>query len=489
MTLFEAIEGLSQYAVHAELIHKTDSVYCRNRVLDLLNTTTFENCDVKSNNHFDCLKVIVDCAAEKAIIESNKPPYSDLFESKIMDIYMPKPSTVIDTFNDKLKLSPEEATNYFYDLSRKSHYIRLDRTSKNKLWQVETDYGVLDIGINLSKPEKDPKAIAAVLSNLENNYPKCFLCIENVGYSGHMTHPGRQNHRMVPLILQREEWFFQYSPYAYFNEHSIVLKATHENMVITHKTFKRLLDFLDLMPHYFVGSNADLPLVGGSLLTHDHYQCGKNEFAIDRATVIGSFKVDGVQVDHLKWPLSVLRITEKDRSKVELVANTIFDAWKNYDDKSSDIVAFTGETRHNTITPIARSKEGVYQLNLVLRNNRSNATYPTGIFHPHPDVHPVKKENIGLIEVMGLAVLPSRLVEEMHMLTECITSNKELTDSKFDKILMTIEEKITCKDRDHVFETVKNVIGEVFVKGLEDSGVYKQTEAGHEGLSRFVNSL
>jgi len=347
----------------------------------------------------------------------------------------------------------------------------------------------VDISVNLSKPEKDPKAIAAALNKVENNYPKCLLCKENEGYSGHVNHPGRHNHRIVPMMLQNEEWFLQYSPYAYFNEHSIILKTSHENMVISHKTFSRLLDFIDLMPHYFIGSNADLPLVGGSLLTHDHYQCGKNEFAMEKATVIGAFMIDGVQVEHLKWPLSVLRISDRDRSKVEAVACRIFDAWMTYDDKELNIKAFTGDVRHNTVTPIARMKNDIYQLDLVLRNNRTDDKYPTGIFHPHPEVHPVKKENIGLIEVMGLAVLPSRLVEEMNMLTNHIVSNTLLDDNKFDYILTKIEEKITSKDQEHVYETVRQVIGEVFVRGLEDSGVYKQNEEGYIGLSKFVKTL
>ncbi len=489
MTLFEAIEGLTQYAIDANLIKELDRVYCRNRVFDTLNILSFESCDIISTNHFDCLKVLVDYAASQRIIESNRPPYSDLFESQIMDIFMPKPSEVIEQFNLKMKVSPEEATDYYYDLSKKSHYIRLDRTSKNMLWQVESSYGEVDISINLSKPEKDPKAIAAALNKVENNYPKCLLCKENEGYSGHINHPGRHNHRIVPLMLQSEEWFLQYSPYAYFNEHSIVLKSEHENMVISHKTFSRLLDFLDLMPHYFIGSNADLPLVGGSLLTHDHYQCGKNEFAMEKATVVGAFTIDGVQVEHLNWPLSVLRISDKDRSKVETTACKMFDAWVGYEDKSLNIIPYTNEIRHNTVTPIARKKEGMYQLDLVLRNNRSDDKHPTGIFHPHPEVHPVKKENIGLIEVMGLAVLPSRLVEEMNMLTNYIVSNTPLTDNKFEIILTKIEEKITSKDRDHVYETVRQVIGDVFVKGLEDSGVYKQNEEGFKGLAKFVKTL
>ena len=489
MTLYEAIEGLTQYAVDSNLINELDRVYCRNRVLDTLNLLNVDSVDISSTNHFDCLKVLVDYAADQGIIESNKPPYSDLFESKVMDIFMPKPSEIIRQFNSKMKVSPEEATDYYYDLSKKSHYIRLDRTSKNMLWQVDTSYGVVDISVNLSKPEKDPKAIAAALNKVENNYPKCLLCKENEGYSGHVNHPGRHNHRIVPMMLQNEEWFLQYSPYAYFNEHSIILKTSHENMVISHKTFSRLLDFIDLMPHYFIGSNADLPLVGGSLLTHDHYQCGKNEFAMEKATVIGAFMIDGVQVEHLKWPLSVLRISDRDRSKVEAVACRIFDAWMTYDDKELNIKAFTGDVRHNTVTPIARMKNDIYQLDLVLRNNRTDDKYPTGIFHPHPEVHPVKKENIGLIEVMGLAVLPSRLVEEMNMLTNHIVSNTLLDDNKFDYILTKIEEKITSKDQEHVYETVRQVIGEVFVRGLEDSGVYKQNEEGYIGLSKFVKTL
>lgn len=487
MTIYEAIEGLCAYGVQHQLIEAEDKLYCRNQLLALMHTNTFETCEVKSTNHFECLAVLIEEAHNKGLIESSTPPYSDLFESKLMDVLMPKPSEVIKTFQKKMNISPQKATNYFYDLSKNSHYIRQDRTSKNEYWKVSSRYGDIDISINLSKPEKDPKAIAAALTQVENNYPKCLLCVENEGYSGHVSHPGRQNHRIIPLTLSDETWYFQYSPYAYFNEHSIVLKSQHDSMTITSKTFERLLEFLEMMPHYFIGSNADLPLVGGSLLTHDHYQAGRYTFAMERAKALKIYDIKGVSVARVNWPLTVLRICHEDKSVVLDMATKIFELWKTYDDDAYDVVSFTHE-RHNTVTPIARMKDGTFEMDLVLRNNRCDDQRPTGIFHPQPDVHPVKKENIGLIEVMGLAILPSRLATEITLITKALISNQSFEGDlkKFDHLFENFHVKETYEE---VLKDVREKIGQTFVKGLEDAGVYSLDKIGEIGLERFINIL
>lgn len=487
MTVYEAIEGLCHYGIEAGFIEKDDLIYSRNQLLELMQLFSFDNCEVKSTNHFECLKVLVEDANKRGIIESSMPPYSDLFESRLMNVLMPKPSQVNKAFKACYDESPEIATEYFYDLSKKSHYIRLDRTSKNLKWSVDSKYGEIDITVNLSKPEKDPKAIAAVLNKVENDYPKCLLCVENEGFSGHVNHPGRQNHRIIPINLDNESWFFQYSPYAYFNEHSIVLKAKHDLMEITPRTFTRLMDFIDFMPHYFIGSNADLPLVGGSLLTHDHYQAGRYEFPMARAEVLEKYDIDGVEVGKVNWPLTVLRIYHEDRNRVVDVASKIFEKWVSYDDKESNIIAKT-DVRHNTVTPIARRKGSGYELDLVLRNNRCDDNMPTGIFHPHPEVHAVKKENIGLIEVMGLAVLPSRLVDEMNALVEVIMNGKELTDDlqKFEHLFNGVN---PCDTKEETLAVVKDIIGKTFVRGLEDAGVFKNNENGLKNLNKFIDTL
>lgn len=485
MTVFEAIEGLCHYGIESGFIEKDDLIYCRNQLLELMSLKRFEESAVQTTNHFECLKVLVEDAAARGLIESSMPPYSDLFESRLMNVFIPKPSAVNRAFKACYDESPEKATAYFYELSKKSHYIRLDRTSKNVKWTVDSKYGEIDITVNLSKPEKDPKAIAAVLDKVETDYPKCLLCLENEGYSGHVNHPGRQNHRIIPLELEHESWYFQYSPYAYFNEHSIVLKATHDLMEITPRTFKRLMDFIDIMPHYFIGSNADLPLVGGSLLTHDHYQAGSYEFPMAKAEVSESYDIDGVQVGRVKWPLTVLRIYHEDREKVIETATKIFQSWIQYDDPSCDILSKT-EVRHNTVTPIARKKGRGYELDLVLRNNRCDDVMPTGIFHPHPRVHPVKKENIGLIEVMGLAVLPSRLIKEMDEIVKALINGDEFTGDlkKFENLFKDIQSMDT---EEETMALVKTIVGDTFVQGLEDAGVYKNDDAGNEGLKRFID--
>lgn len=485
MTIYEAIESLCAYGVQVGLTDAQDVMYSRNQLSEIFNLTDWERSDIKSDNHFDLLKVMVEYAYDHNIIESNKPPYSDLFESKVMNVLLPKPSEVIRKYQEQYRLSAKNATDYFYEFSKKSHYIRLDRTSKNMMWTVNSKYGEVDITVNLSKPEKDPKAIAAALLQTENNYPKCFLCKENEGYSGHLNHPGRHNHRIMPLTLNGESWYFQYSPYAYFNEHSIVFKSEHTPMCINRETFKRLFEFVDKMPHYFIGSNADLPLVGGSMLTHDHYQSGDYEFAMDKTTTLKTYDIKGVKADHLNWPLSVIRLSDQNLEKILEVSETIFEAWKHYDDERLNIVSHTGKTRHNTVTPIVRKVNNSYQIDLVLRNNRMDDEHPTGIFHPSPEVHPVKKENIGLIEVMGLAVLPSRLKDEMKEMVTCLEAATVLPEhlTKF----QTIVDQVDVSKPIH--NQIKTLVGLTFVKGLEDAGVYKLTEQGIEGFEKFIQSI
>ncbi|MBN2796953.1 MAG: UDP-glucose--hexose-1-phosphate uridylyltransferase [Clostridia bacterium] len=486
MTIFEAIKSLCQYGLNQHFYEQSDEIYIRNQLMTHLNLLHFESCEVVSLNYLELLKVMVDYAYEENIIESNLPPYSDLFESKIMNVLLPKPSEVIGNFQAYYSVSPMQGTGYFYDFSKKSHYIRLDRTSKNIQWEVESSYGMIDMTINLSKPEKDPKAIEAASKMAQNNYPKCLLCCENEGYSGHLNHPGRENHRIIPLRLTDEDWFFQYSPYAYFNEHAIVLKKEHEPMTINSKTFERLVDFVNQMPHYFIGSNADLPIVGGSMLSHDHYQAGQYVFPMEKATVDKTFEVDGVKVHYLNWPLTVLRVETKDQLELLKVTNKIFNKWLNYSDEEQAILAYSGDVRHNTITPILRKRDYVYQMDLVLRNNRTNEKYPDGIFHPHPYVHPVKKENIGLIEVMGLAVLPARLKEEMEEISELVYEGKVIPEhlKAFESLVSHIEKKST---KEQTLEATKEAIGQLFLEGLNHCGVFKRDEIGLKGINKFMN--
>lgn len=485
MTIYEAIAGLCAYGEDKQLITDLDLIYCRSRLMDLLNLSSYHEAEIVTNDHFEILKTMVEYAFENGIIESDKPPYSDLFESKLMDVLMPKPSEVIIGFRHDYEVSPEEATDNYYQLSKDSHYIRLDRTSKNMHWTVDTDFGEIDITVNLSKPEKDPKAIAAAAKQVSEKYPKCLLCKENEGFAGHVTHPGRHNHRIIPIQLKDETWYFQYSPYAYFNEHSIVLKGTHTPMCIDINTFERLFDFVDQFPHYFIGSNADLPIVGGSMLAHDHYQSGRYVFAMEKASVVKTYEKDQVVIEHLNWPLTVLRL-KGQRQAVLKLSDRIQKSWLNYSDEGLEILSHTSE-RHNTITPIARYKNGLYELDLVLRNNRTSEVYPQGVFHPRPDVHPVKKENIGLIEVMGLAVLPARLKDEMAEIARVCEKNLEVPEHlmNFEDIISQIKEE----QREDYYEATKEIVGQIFVKGLSDCGVFRQDDQGIEGLEKFIDQL
>lgn len=501
MEIYSLIDQLILYGVQKELIQREDEIYVRNTLLEKFQLTEYIESEIKNNkivDHIEVLEKMIKYAYEKGIIESVNPPFSDLFDTSLMATMVPRPSEINRTFNMYYKESVKRATDYFYKLSIDSHYIRMDRIRKNMNWGVDTKYGQIQITVNLSKPEKDPKAIAMAKHQKQTGYPKCLLCYENVGYQGHVNHPGRQSHRVIPLKLNDESWYFQYSPYVYFNEHSIVFKKEHVPMKISEITFIRLLDFVDLLPHYFIGSNADLPIVGGSLLSHDHYQSGSFEFPMETAKETTKFKINGyedIEVINLNWPLTVLRLRGKEKENVVKLATKITDVWRCYSDESVEVLAESKGEVHNTITPIARKRKNAYELDLVLRNNRTSEEYPDGIFHPHVEIHPVKKENIGLIEVMGLAVLPSRLKEEMKLLEDALQYDKSPEEVeknseiyKFTSIYKDMLEVFKQKNMS-AEEIVKKHIGAVFVNGLEHSGVFKNDELGKKALLRFVESV
>lgn len=498
MTVYEAILGLVDYGLREQLIEGEDRVVVTNALLETLSLDGIPDSTVapRPTSLWELLDVLVKDAHARGLIPSDQPPYSDLYDTKIMGLLTPRQSTVNRRFWREHADLPEKATDDFYALSRATGYIRTNRTSKNRHWKVPSPYGEIEITINLSKPEKDPKAIAAARKQKSSGYPKCVLCMENAGYAGTLNHPARQNHRLVSLSLADEPWYLQYSPYVYYNEHCIVLKEKHEPMKINETTFERLLDFVDLFPHYFVGSNADLPIVGGSLLSHDHFQGGRHVFAMERAQSLRSYKIPGfedVRVSHLKWPLTVLRLKGADRMSLVNLAERIRGSWALYSDPGAHVLANTGAEKHHTITPICRRREDGYELDIVLRDNHTSDAYPDGVFHPHPEVHPVKKENIGLIEVMGLAVLPPRLVPVMTSLeeaygrgvtVEALGKEEQLADFRgvYDR-MRRIKGDIDAGER------VRRAIGELFIKGLEDAGVYKQTTEGVKALERFIATL
>jgi len=432
-----------------------------------------------------------------------------LLDARIMGLLMPRPSEAAAAFErTKSAEGIEAATDAFYNMSIDSNYIRMDRIRKNQLWLHETDYGKLEITINLSKPEKDPKEIALLRTLPQARYPKCLLCADNVGYAGRADHPARQNLRVLPLALQNEQWFFQYSPYVYYNEHSIVFKGKHEPMAISHTSFARLLDFVDQMPHYFIGSNADLPIVGGSILSHDHFQAGHHTFPMETAPVEALFTdpaLPGVSFGIVKWPMSVVRVTGRSKDDVHRAACRLLDEWRGYSDPSAEVLAFTEKedgirTPHNTITPIARLREGhQYELDLVLRNNRTSDEHPDGIFHPHRELHHIKKENIGLIEVMGLAVLPGRLKEELEQLASYLEAASDKAAAELleqahplHKHADWLQWLVSKYGSGHTAAEAKTILdaetGNKFLDVLKDAGVYKRTEAGLAAFERFLLS-
>lgn len=501
------IKKLVQYGLNTGLVAPEDKIYTTNRLLELLELDELEENDedvtMETEELESVLSGMLDYAYEKGILKENGVVYRDLFDTKIMSVLMPRPSEVIGKFRDLYeKESPVAATDYFYKLSQDSDYIRRYRIKKDLKWVAETPCGALDITINLSKPEKDPKAIAAARNAKQSGYPKCLLCRENEGYAGRVNHPARQNHRIIPVTINGSDWGFQYSPYVYYNEHCIVFNSKHVPMKIEHDTFCKLFDFVKQFPHYFVGSNADLPIVGGSILSHDHFQGGHYTFAMARAEVERSFTVRGfedVQAGIVKWPMSVIRLSSEDTERIIALADKILDAWRGYTDEAAFIFAETDGEPHNTITPIARKRDGKYELDLVLRNNITTKEHPLGVYHPHAKLHHIKKENIGLIEVMGLAVLPARLKNEMEALAEAIVKGEDYSrDEVLSKHAEWVAEftpkypelvKRDGLDADAVMDILKKEIGIVFMQVLEDAGVYKRTAEGQAAFDRFIESL
>ena len=501
INIYVEIEKLLAFALSAGLIEEEDKVYSRNSLLSVFNLDDCEEVSVENlpiEKPYEILDRMCSWAAEKGIIEDTFDE-RDLFDTKIMGEITPRPSEVIKKFKKDYEISPEKATDNYYAFSQNTNYIRTDRIAKNLHWLADTEYGNIEITVNLSKPEKDPRDIAKAKLAPQSSYPKCLLCKENEGYAGRMNHPARQNHRIIPVTLTNEPWFLQYSPYVYYNEHCILFSGEHRPMKISRGSFERVLEFVDIFPHYFVGSNADLSIVGGSILSHDHFQGGHHDFPMAKACAEETFTIKGfedVAVEKVKWPMSVIRLRGKSKEKLVELSDKILTAWRGYSDEKCDIFAFTGDTPHNTITPIARKKGTEYEIDLVLRNNRTSEEYPLGIFHPHQELHHIKKENIGLIEVMGLAVLPGRLKEEMGILAELMIkpNASELIrgNEKVEKHADWCDE-ILKKYNDITAENIENIIkieiGVAFSKVLENAGVYKQDENGKEGYRRFINSL
>lgn len=505
MSICGNIKALVNYGLETGLLAKEDEIFTINRLLELFGLDEMEEgAEDVSGNVVDAdgsglekiLGEMMDYAHEAGLMPEDDITHRDLFDTKIMSMLMPRPNEVIRKFHELYDNSPGEATDYFYKLSQDSDYIRRYRIIKDQKWIVPTKYGDLDITINLSKPEKDPKAIAAAKLAKQSGYPKCLLCMENVGYAGRLNHPARQNHRIIPVTIQDSSWGFQYSPYVYYNEHCIVFNGEHVPMKIEHGTFCKLFDFVKQFPHYFVGSNADLPIVGGSILSHDHFQGGHYEFAMAKAPVEETFTVKGfedVESGIVRWPMSVIRLSGEDTERIIALADHVLETWREYTDESAFIYACTDGEPHNTITPIARKRGNKYELDLVLRNNITTEEHPLGVYHPHAKLHHIKKENIGLIEVMGLAVLPARLKGEMEGLAEAILSGKDIRQ---DEVLLKhadwVEEfvsKYEKIDAENIYDILRKEIGLVFMQVLEDAGVYKRTKEGQEAFARFVEKL
>ena len=489
------IDSLVAYAMNTGLAQPVDHQVLTNRLLDLLHREDYTPSDeLLSEDLEEILSGILDYACQQGLCEDNITA-RDIFDTRIMGALTPMPREVIRRFREKYAVSPQEATDWYYTFSCDTDYIRRYRIAKDLRWTYESEYGDLDITINLSKPEKDPKAIAAAKNAPQSGYPKCQLCKENEGYAGRLNHPARANHRIIPITIAGSEWYLQYSPYVYYNEHCIVFNGQHVPMKIDKSAFDKLLDFVTAFPHYFVGSNADLPIVGGSILSHEHFQGGHYTFAMEKAPVETPVYFAGfedVQAGLVKWPMSVIRLDGEDPKRLSQLAEKILKAWRSYSDEKCGIVAFSGGEPHNTITPIARRRGSLYELDLVLRCNITTEEHPLGVFHPHADKHHIKKENIGLIEVMGLAVLPSRLKGELTDLAEKIVSGADLRgDPIQSKHADWVEElkKRYIFTEENVMATLMQETGRVFTQVLEDAGVYKRTPEGKDAFLRFVEAV
>lgn len=495
--LSKGIAKLVQYGVESGLVPECEKNYTTNLLLDVFHEDEYTEPEEKFSgvDLEETLNELLDEAVKRGLIEDSVV-YRDLFDTRLMNCLMPRPAQVQKEFWDRYQDDPQNATDYFYKLSQDSNYIRRYRVKKDQKWTVDSPYGAIDITINLSKPEKDPKAIAAAKLIKSSSYPKCLLCPENEGYAGRANHPARENHRIIPITINDSPWGMQYSPYVYYNEHCIVFNFQHTPMKIERNTFIKLFDFVKLFPHYFLGSNADLPIVGGSILSHDHFQGGHYTFAMAKAEIEKYVTIPGyedVEAGIVKWPLSVLRIRHKDEKRLIDLATHVLEVWRGYTDEAAFIFAETDGEPHNTITPIARKKGDMYELDLTLRNNITTEECPLGLYHPHNEYHHIKKENIGLIEVMGLAVLPSRLKAEMEHLSQCLIKGEDIVSKEdLKKHAAWVEEikgKYTDINEENVMDILKEEIGQVFVKVLEDAGVYKYNEEGRKAFDRFIAVL
>ena len=503
----DAVAGLVRYALAAELIKEEDAVFSANQLLEALHIDVLDEEAEESILSFDpegkdltgelpqILDELCDYAAETGLIPQDSVTYRDLFDTKLMGILTARPSEVTARFRQILSQEGQTAaTDWYYKFSQDTNYIRRDRIAKDMRWLAPTEYGDLDITINLSKPEKDPKAIAAARLAKQTAYPKCQLCYENVGYAGRVDHPARENHRVIPVTIDGQPWCLQYSPYVYYNEHCIVFNSRHVPMIIDRSAFRKLFDFVSQFPHYFVGSNADLPIVGGSILAHEHFQGGHYEFAMAKAPVESPLSFAGcedVQAGIVKWPMSVIRLSGHDTSRIVDLADRILGAWRGYTDEDAFIFAETEGEKHNTITPIARKRGENYELDLVLRNNITTPEHPLGVYHPHASLHHIKKENIGLIEVMGCAILPARLKTEMADLKRAVLDGN---DYRADETLVKhadwmddIRSRYDDLNETNIDSVLQKEIGIVFAKVLEDAGVYKRSEEGNAAFLRFVD--
>ena len=493
----EAVSKLAAYALRTGLIAECEYTWAVNTILDALKLDSYTD-PGKDWGEIDLAAVLdelLDDAYARGVLTENSVVYRDLFDTELMGRITPRPAQVIEKFQALYRESPRAATDWYYQFSQDTNYIRRDRIARDMQWKAETEYGEMDITINLSKPEKDPKAIAAARDVPASNYPRCQLCAENEGYAGRVNHPARQNHRIVPITINGSPWFLQYSPYVYYNEHCICLNSVHTPMKIDRACFGKLLDFVRQFPHYFVGSNADLPIVGGSILAHDHFQGGHYTFAMAKAPVETPFPFPGyedVEAGIVKWPMSVVRIACEDPERLVDLADRILNAWRGYTDESAVIYAETDGTPHNTITPIARMRDGKYELDLVLRNNLTTPEHPLGLYHPHAELHHIKKENIGLIEVMGLAVLPARLKEELAAVAEGLVTGADLRSSELTAKHAGWAEGFAPKytiTADNALDIVQRETGLVFAQVLEHAGVYKRDEAGKAAFLRFLNTI
>ncbi len=491
----QAIKDLVGYAVRTGLIEESDRTWAVNALLEAMQLDSWEEPQEAQERPLeDILRVLLDDAVARELIHDDVTS-RDLFDTELMGRLTPRPSQVIQDFFRRYQASPKEATDWLYRFSQDTDYIRRYRIARDVKWQAATAYGDMDITINLSKPEKDPRAIAAAKAAPQSGYPKCLLCKENEGYAGRLNHPARQNHRVIPVTINGEDWFLQYSPYVYYNEHCIVFNGRHTPMKIEKAAFRKLLDFVKQFPHYFVGSNADLPIVGGSILSHDHFQGGCYTFAMERAPIeqtVAFRDFPDVEAGIVKWPMSVIRLRCADDQRLVELADRILAAWRGYTDEAAFIFAKTDGEMHNTITPIARMREGQFELDLVLRNNITTEEYPLGVYHPHQELHHIKKENIGLIEVMGLAVLPARLRDELHGVAQALVCGDDLRQDEILRKHADWADELKTRytfTADNAEELLRREVGAVFAAVLEHAGVYKCTPEGREAFLRFIHSV